>query len=120
MKQRCYCPNYKNYSCWGGRGIKVCDKWLNSFENFLADMGEKPSSKHSLDRIDNNQDYTPENCRWATRKEQHRNKNNNFLITFNNKTLILADWAEKYQLSSTTIKRKIKKGVSLEDIFQKW
>ncbi len=79
MKERCYNKNSKRYADWGGRGIKVCESWLESFENFLNDMGKKPSQekyKYSIDRIDNDGDYTKENCRWATAKQQNTNKRN--------------------------------------------
>lgn len=77
-KARCINPNVWNYKNYGGRGIKMCEKWLNSFESFLADMGPRPSSKHSLDRWpDHNGDYEPSNCRWATAKEQQNNRRNN-------------------------------------------
>lgn len=74
MKSRCYNKNNISYKNYGDRGIKVCDRWLNSFENFLKDMGEKPSDKHSLDRIDISGGYEPSNCRWATPEEQAVNK----------------------------------------------
>lgn len=74
MKQRCTNKKDKSFKDYGGRGIAVCERWLHSFENFITDMGLKPSLKHSIDRINNDGGYEPSNCRWATRKEQNKNK----------------------------------------------
>jgi len=103
--QRCNNPNNKRYKDYGGRGIRVCEAWLK-FENFIKDMGEKPEGL-TLDRIDNNDDYCPENCRWATRKEQQRNTRINRLITINGITKCIAEWCEIRKLPYARVWQRI-------------
>ena len=115
MIMRCKNPKAKNYYLYGGRGIKVCDRWL-TFENFYADMGAEPSPHHSVDRINVNGDYEPKNCRWATREQQGRNKRNNRLITINGRTQCTAEWAEESGVSRNTIELRMKRGISGADL----
>lgn len=115
MKTRCSRstdPGYKNY---GGRGITVCDRWLESFENFLADMGEPPTPKHSLERVDNDSGYSKENCKWATRAEQLRNKRTNRWISYRGRTMCLEDWAREVGITNHGLAGRIdKSGWSIE------
>lgn len=103
-------PSWPHY---GGRGIKVCDRWL-SFENFFADMGHSPNGL-SLDRINNDGDYCPENCRWATDIEQHRNRSDNTYWTHDGKTRPIAEWAEVIGINKHTLADRVSKsGWSIE------
>jgi hypothetical protein len=115
MIQRCINPKNRRFDIYGGRGITVCDRWLASFAAFLADMGPRPSSKHSIDRIDNDGHYEPGNCRWATAHEQARNKRNNRLLTHDGKTLCLQGWAEQTKIHSATIATRLDMGWSIEE-----
>jgi len=116
MKTRCLNPNFKDYKYYGGRGIKICEKWIDSFENFINDMGLKPGHNYSLDRKDTNKDYEPENCKWSTYKEQCRNRRNNLLIDFNGKTITLAELSEKTGLDWHLLRyRIIDKSMSVEE-----
>lgn len=104
MIQRCTNPNRQGYHLYGGRGIKVCDRWRTSFANFLADVGYKPSRLHSLDRYPNKDgDYEPGNVRWATLSEQQRNTSDNHMVTINGRTQCLQAWADESGLSKGII-----------------
>lgn len=94
MKERCTNPNDKSFYRYGGRGITVCDRW-QSFDNFYKDMGEPPTLKHSIDRINVNGDYKPNNCRWATTKEQANNTRSNTYFTIDNRTQSLKMWCDE-------------------------
>lgn len=111
MKKRCSNPNTKNYCRYGGRGIKVCERWLECFENFFTDMGLKPSRQHSLDRFpDNNGNYEPGNCRWATLREQSLNRRTNVRLTYAGKTLTIQEWSEETGMNRKVIESRIKGG----------
>lgn len=109
MKMRCYNPETPNYERYGGRGISVCDSWQNNFRMFLKDMGIRPTSKHTIERMDNDGPYSPENCKWATYKEQNRNKINNHLITYGRKTLSITEWAEYFNVNRDLIWGRIRR-----------
>lgn len=121
IKIRCCNPKDKHYPDYGGRGIRVCDRWLgeHGFENFLADMGERPSAKHSIDRIDVNGDYCPENCRWATAKEQANNKRNNILIEHNGEVRTLPEWCDSFGVEITRARKRYYRGLTFDKIFEK-
>jgi len=89
IKDRCYNPNRPEYKIYGGRGIKMCKSWKNDFTAFYKDMGVRPSTNHSIDRIDSEGDYEPSNCRWATRVEQQNNMRKNVFVTYKGDTLTL-------------------------------
>lgn len=107
MKNRCCNKNSKNYKNYGGRGIKVCKEWLNDFESFYEwAINNGCEQGLSIDRINNNGDYTPSNCRWSDMKTQSRNRRTNHLLTINNETHCLIEWSEKLNTSVTTLKNK--------------
>jgi len=112
MKQRCQNPKYHCYKLYGGRGIKVCDRWQN-FEDFFADMGQPPE-KMSLGRIDNDGDYEPLNCRWESQKQQIRNRSNTKLVTIDRVTLSLAEFAELQGVPYRIMKQRIRNGIDLK------
>lgn len=114
MIRRCTDPKDRRYAKYGGRGIKVCERWLGSFESFYADMGPKPDHGHrksSIERIDNDGNYCPENCRWVTsNKEQGRNKTTNHKLTHDGRTATLQEWSEITGIPRTAILARIQRG----------
>ena len=114
MINRCTNPGSTDFQNYGGRGIKVCDRWRNNFSAFLADLGQKPSGRHSLDRVDTNGNYEPENCRWATPSEQARNRRSNRLLTHGGHTACVAEWSEISGIHSHDIRNRLRRGWSVE------
>ena len=113
MKTRCLNPSSPKFHQYKDRGI--CQRWLNSFEAFYRDMGPRPSPKHSIDRIDNDGPYAPDNCRWATQPEQGRNRSTNVNLTFQGRSQCVTAWAEELGMKPTTLyMRIIKRGWSVE------
>lgn len=106
MKARCFNPNNRKYYRYGGRGITVCPRWL-SFDNFIADMGRRPSSRHTIERISNDGNYEPTNCRWATMKEQGQNTSIVKFITFHGETRTVTEWAEHVGVSQGSMSRRL-------------
>ena len=106
MRARCKYPCVDRYPRYGGRGIKVCDRW-ESFEAFLEDVGRAPSDAHQLDRIDNNGNYEPGNVKWSTRSQQIRNSAKARYLTHNGETMTIGDWAKRLGVSRQTIQMRL-------------
>lgn len=120
IKDRCYLKTAKSYERYGGRGITMCMAWMDSFPEFLKDVGRAPSADHSIERKDNNGNYEPGNVRWATVKEQARNKRTNVFGTFNGRTLCWTDWAIELGISKFKIWRRLNAGWSIGRIIAKY
>ncbi len=118
MLARCHNPRSNEWQHYGGRGIAVCQRWRDSFESFLADMGGRPSRAHSIDRIDNTLGYEPGNCRWATRTEQNRNKRTNRFLSIGGVRKTIAEWSEVSGLSRDTIKSRLSYGWKESDVLR--
>lgn len=115
MKNRCYNENdQKHWKNYGGRGIKICDRWRNSFEHFIADMGHRPSVKHTLERLDNNGDYSPSNCRWEIPSTNLNNKRTNIRIEFNGRIQTVTQWARELNMHQATLRYRLKRGWPVE------
>lgn len=117
MNQRCNNKNQKAYKNYGGRGITICKRWAgqDGFLNFIEDMGERPTPQHTLDRINNNGNYEPSNCRWATRTEQNRNKRDNKLLTYNGVTKTASEWGIELGSDINLINSRLRYGWSVGD-----
>lgn len=113
MRDRCMNPNFRQWNDYGGRGIKICPEW-DSFHQFVEDMGPRPQG-YTLDRIDNNGNYEPSNCRWATRKEQQRNRRMARRVVLDGEEYLVAELVEKYGLKHETIVQRAAKGMSFKD-----
>lgn len=116
MKQRCCNPDNTVYRNYGGRGITVCERWINSFESFYSDMGPRPSRKHSIDRIDNNGSYCPENCRWTTVDVQLFNRRTTLFLTYKGVTKPIREWCYQLNMRLETLKSRLRRGWDAEKI----
>jgi hypothetical protein len=116
MKARCLNPNNPAYQNYGGRGITVCERWLD-FKNFLEDMGERPSETQ-LERINNNGNYEPSNCRWASPKENSRNRRNSRYLTIDEETKPVIEWAEMAGIARSTMNSRAKNECSKEELLK--
>lgn len=116
MRKRCYFANHARYADYGGRGVIVCERWRNCFATFYQDMGPRPSASHSLDRIANDGDYEPGNCRWSTAKEQARNTRRNRLLTFRGQTMCVAAWSEQTGISVNALYIRLHRGWTIDRV----
>lgn len=110
MKERCYSPTNNRFHTYGGRGIRICGRWINDFETFYKDMGPRPSPKHSIERIHNDGNYEPSNCKWATRLEQANNTSTNRHLAHNGETHTLAEWSRITGMKVPMIWQRLRRG----------
>ena len=115
IRDRCCNPKNKDFHKYGGRGIKMCQRWRESFESFYQDMGDRPSPSHSIERKNVNGDYELSNCMWAMPKAQGRNKRNSMMLTARDRTMQVNDWAEAIGIKKETICSRLRLGWSVED-----
>jgi len=122
MRERCYYKKHNHYKNYGGRGIKVCERWLergSGFSNFVLDMSKKPTRKHSIDRIDNNGDYTPENCKWSTQKQQVYNSSASKMLTIDGITDNKSGHMNRYGINPNTVFTRTSNGMTFEEAIKK-
>jgi hypothetical protein len=119
MKSRCLHPSNKRYSRYGGRGISVCTRWLESFANFIEDMGMQPSRDHSIERINRDGNYEPGNCVWASKAVQANNRSNNTVIEIEGRTQTMTQWARESGVNRTVILRRMKRGLTGAPLIKK-
>ena len=120
MKERCYNKNNAGYKDYGGRGIKVCNEWLNNFECFLNDIGKKPFKEYTIERIDVNKDYCKSNCIWADKKKQANNRRSNYLLTYNGITKTRTEWADMIGVNVRTIASRCRANKPIEIILKEY
>lgn len=118
IKSRCTNIKDKSYDRYGGRGIKMCERWLTSYSHFLLDMGRAPSPEHSIERKNNDKDYEPSNCKWATPLEQANNKRNTFKVEYNGKVKSLHDWCRELNLNFKRVDHRIRRGWCVKEAFE--
>lgn len=115
IKARCENPNEAAYANYGGRGVRMCARWRHNFGKFLDDMGPKPGPEYSIERIDNNGNYEPDNCKWATRQEQNDNSRHNHLVEFQGQTRTMSQWSRLIGVNVGTLFNRLRTGWSIED-----
>ncbi len=118
IKSRCLNEKVPEFKHYGGRGVFICDRWKNSFENFLADMGPRPGPQYSIDRRDNDGGYEPNNCRWASKKEQANNTRANRRVTIGHETKNMTQWADEIGVKREVIHKRLKRGVDISRLLE--
>ncbi len=118
MKQRCLNPNAQGFHRYGGRGIKVSSLWINDFPKFLSDVGKRPSSEHSLDRINNNGNYEPGNVKWSTKVEQQRNRRVTKRILYGGENLTIPEWNEKLNFPIGVLEKRLGRGYTIQQAIE--